>query len=154
MFLIRLVFLPVRIALGSVGLGFRVGRLFGYRRLFVFGAGVVTGVLVAPVAGAEMRRRIQQAIEEGGVPGGGDGDVAERVRTELSRSPRTWHLPQPSVEATAGRVVLRGEVPHDLGRADLERTAASVPGVAAVDNLLVVTGTNGDTNGAGTSTTA
>jgi hypothetical protein len=40
-------------------------------------------------------------------------------------------------------VVLEGEVPHETGRADLERTAAAVAGVVSVDNRLSVSGTNG-----------
>jgi hypothetical protein len=40
--------------------------------------------------------------------------------------------------------VLRGQVPHEVGRLDLERTAAAVSGVAGVDNQVVVV------NGVGT----
>ncbi len=67
-----------------------------------------------------------------------DADLAARVRHELSHSPRTWHLPQPSISVLQGRVVLAGEAPHATGRADLERVVASVPGVIAVDNEIVV----------------
>jgi hypothetical protein len=156
MFLIRLIFLPVRVALGSLFVGYKVGSLVGYRRLVTFGLGVAVGLLLAPVPGRELRARIERAMREG-LPAD-DDDVAERVRSELSRSPRTWHLPQPTVGAAAGGVVLEGEVPHEQGRADLERTAAAVPGVGSVDNRLVVSGTTGGTNGgtsaSGTSTTS
>ena len=73
----------------------------------------------------------------------GTGDLAERIRFELSHSPRTWHLPQPDVEVIGGTAILRGEVPHEVGRADLERTAAAVAGVVHVENQVDVAGTNG-----------
>ena len=40
------------------------GRLFGYRRIVVFGAGVAVGLLVAPVTGVEARARLRRALEE------------------------------------------------------------------------------------------
>ena len=134
--LLRLLFLPAKV-------GYRAGRLFGVRRVVVFGAGVGVGLLAAPVTGAEMRDRLRRAIEaRRPVP---DHDLAERVRFELSHSPRTWHLPQPVVEVNGHVAVLRGQVPHETGRADLERAAAAVAGVASVDNQVVVA------NGSGTS---
>jgi hypothetical protein len=142
--LVRLIFLPAKVGVGTTKLGvkagYRAGRLVGYRRLFVFGAGVAVGLLVAPMAGRELRARIQKLIEE---QRGGVGDLAERVRYELSHSPRTWHLPQPDVEVVGGRAILRGEVPHEVGRTDLERTAAAVAGVIEVDNQVGVSGGNG-----------
>jgi hypothetical protein len=150
MFLIRLIFLPVRVALGSLFVGYKVGSLVGYRRLVTFAVGVCVGLLLAPVPGRELRTRLQRAMREG-LPAD-DDDVAERVRSELARSPRTWHLPQPAVGAAGGGVVLEGEVPHEQGRTDLERTAAAVPGVGSVDNRLVVSGTSGDPSGSGTAT--
>ena len=42
--------------------------------------------------------------------------------------------------------MLRGAVPHDTGRPDLERMAAAVAGIVDVDNQVAVaasTGTNG-----------
>lgn len=143
--LIRLFFLPVKVGVGTTKLGvkagYRTGRLLGYRRLFVFGAGVAVGLLIAPTAGSELRAKLQRLIDERrGAPG---GDLAEKVRYELSHSPRTWHLPQPAVEVVGSRAILRGEVPHEVGRADLERTAAAVAGVVDVDNLVDISGTNG-----------
>lgn len=148
MFLIRLVFLPVRVALGSVKLGvkagFGAGRLLGYRRMLVFAAGVGVGLLLAPMTGREARARLQRLVEER--RGDGPADLAERVRFELSHSPRTWHLPQPEVEVRGSTAVLRGQVPHDTGRQDLERVAAAVAGIVDVDNQVAVVepaGTNG-----------
>ena len=47
MLLIKLVALPFKLAFGITGLtfktGYRTGRLLGYRRLFVFAAGIVYG---------------------------------------------------------------------------------------------------------------
>jgi osmotically-inducible protein OsmY len=146
--LIRLAFLPVRLLLGTakigVKTGYRSGRLVGYRRLTVLAAGVGIGVLVAPATGAQTRARLL-ALLEGARPAD-EGGLAEKVRYELLNSPRTWHLPQPSVEVVGRAAVLRGTVPHETGRADLERTAAAVPGVASVDNRIEVgvIGTNGN----------
>jgi osmotically-inducible protein OsmY len=147
--LIRLLLLPAKLGVGTTMLGvkagYRAGRLLGYRRVVVFGAGVGLGLLVAPVTGREARAKLQALLDERrGM--GARGDLAERVRYELSHSPRTWHLPQPEVEVVDGRAILRGEVPHATGRADLERTAAAVAGVVDVDNHLAISaapGTNG-----------
>jgi hypothetical protein len=142
--LIRLLFLPAKVGIGSTRLGikagYRTGRLLGYRRLLLFGIGVGVGLLVAPMTGRELRVRLQQLIDE---QMGKGGDLAERVRYELSHSPRTWHLPQPDVEVIGGTAILRGEVPHEVGRADLERTAAAVAGIVHVENQVDVAGTNG-----------
>lgn len=146
--LLRLIFLPAKVGVGSTKLGikagYRTGRLVGYRRIFVFAAGVGVGLLVAPMTGREARVRLQRLIDER--RGLSTGDLAERVRFELSHAPRTWHLPQPSVEVQGGTAILRGTVPHETGRADLERIAAAVAGVSAVDNLVAVAGSSG-TNG-------
>jgi hypothetical protein len=142
--LIRLLFLPVRVGLGSsmfrARLGYRAGRILGYKRVLLIAIGIGIGLLIAPVPGAELRRRLRQEFEDR-ISGG--GDLAERVRYELSHSPRTWHLPQPDVEVIGGTAILRGEVPHEVGRADLERTAAAVAGIVHVENQVDVAGTNG-----------
>jgi hypothetical protein len=147
--LFRLIFLPARVGLGTTKLGvkagYRTGRLLGYRRLFVFGAGLAAGLLLAPMTGREAREKVRRLLEARHQ--GGSGDLAERVRYELSHSPRTWHLPQPTVEVVGATAVLRGEVPHEVGRTDLEVTAAAVPGVVGVDNHVAVTASAG-TNGA------
>ena len=144
--LIRLLFLPVRAGVGTTKLGvktgYRAGRLVGARRGLVFAAGVGVGLLVAPLTGAEARARLRRALEERRPVR--DQDLAERVRFELSHSPRTWHLPQPMVEVVGHTAVLRGQVPHEAGRTDLERAAASVAGVNGVDNQVVIA------NGSGT----
>jgi osmotically-inducible protein OsmY len=140
---LRLLFLPARVGVGGTRLGlragYRTGRLLGYRRMVLFGAGVAVGLLVAPMAGRELRARLRALVEEQR----GGGDLAAKVSYELSHSPRTWHLPQPEVEVIGGTAILRGEVPHEVGRVDLERTAAAVAGVVHVENQLGVSGTNG-----------
>jgi hypothetical protein len=139
-----LLLLPAKVGIGCTRLGvkagYRAGRALGYRRLFVFGVGVAIGVLLAPTSGAELRAKLSRMVEERRA---GGGDLAGRVTYELSHSPRTWHLPQPEVEVIGGTAILRGEVPHEVGRVDLERTAAAVSGVVHVENQLAVSGTGG-----------
>lgn len=147
--LIRLIFLPARLGIGSAKLGvktgYRTGRLLGYRRIFLFGLGIGVGLLLAPMTGREARAKLQELLEarRGGGP---PTDLAERVRFELSHSPRTWHLPQPEVEVLGATAILRGQVPHETGRSELERTAAAVAGIVSVENRLDVAGSAG-TNG-------
>jgi osmotically-inducible protein OsmY len=116
---------------------YRAGRLIGVRRTLAVGAGVGIGLLVAPTSGQEMRDKLRRQWDSRRAPAGDDA-VAERVRYELSHSPRTWHLPQPQVEVVGGKAILTGGAPHDTGKADIERAAAAVPGVAEIDSRLVV----------------
>jgi len=145
MLLVRIAFLPVRLAFKTTTtatkVGYRTGRLLGYRRLFVFGVGVGVGLLVAPMTGPQLRAKLRELMSGARLPS--DPELGEQVRFELSHSPRTWHLPQPEVDVQDGRVVLSGSVPHATASADLERTATGVPGVAAVENLLVISVSNG-----------
>ena len=139
--LLRLFFLPAKVGVGTTKLGvkagYRTGRLVGYRRLFLLGAGVVVGLLIAPMTGREARAKVLAWIEERRP--GSPADLAERVRFELSHSPRTWHLPQPTVEVRGTTAVLRGAVPHEVGRSDLAKAAAAVAGIVDVDNQVAVT---------------
>ena len=129
----------------SVGSTYKVGRFVGVSRLLALGAGVGIGLLVAPTSGRELRDTLQRKLAARRAPVSDDA-VAERVRYELSHSPRTWHLPQPSVEVSGGVAILSGGAPHETGNADIERAAAAVPGVAEVESHLVVGATgNGDT---------
>ena len=157
--MIRTVLLPVRAAVGvgklsaktgyrtgrlSARSTYRVGRLIGLRRVLVLGAGIGIGLLVAPTSGQELRDKLRRQWESRRAPATDDA-VAERVRYELSHSPRTWHLPQPEVEVAGGIAILTGGAPHATGKADIERAVASVPGVARVDNRLVIGATgNGE----------
>jgi hypothetical protein len=136
------VLFPIRLALLPVRVGFRTLRLLGLRRLVWLGLGVAAGLLLAPATGAETRARLRRILEERRPAA--DTDLAERVRYELSHSPRTWHLPQPVVEVVGHVAVLRGQVPHEAGREDLGRTAAAVPGIVEVDNRVVVAGPGTD----------
>ena len=145
MFVVRLVFFPIKLGTKATTVaaktGYRTGRLFGYRRLAVFGLGVFVGLLLAPGPGAELRAKLRSWTQGLQLPS--DPDLSDRVRFELSHSPRTWHLPQPEVDVQDGRVVLSGDVPHETARADVERTVTSIPGVTGVENLLIISGTNG-----------
>lgn len=149
LFLLTLPFRLVGLALLVVGgvtkLTRATVRAIGYRRIALVGTGAIAALLLAPVPGEQVRRRLRGVVDQrrGTAP---PADVAERVREALSASPSTWHLPQPAVSLDDGRVVLTGSVPHETGRAELVRVAAGVGGVVGVDDRLVV-GAAGSTAG-------
>ncbi|HZA00043.1 MAG TPA: BON domain-containing protein [Acidimicrobiales bacterium] len=152
--MIGILFVPVKAAVGAgkltakggFGTGkmsavsaYRITRWVGVRRILTAGAGVGVGLLIAPMSGQELRDKLRQQWQSRRAPASDDA-VAERVRYELSHSPRTWHLPQPEVEVVGGKAILTGGAPHPTGKTDIERTVASVPGVGEVDSQLVVSG--------------
>ena len=63
--LTRSIVWPVKAGAGSAKLGYKTGRLFGYRRIFVFGLGVAVGLLIAPMTGAALRDKIRERIDGG-----------------------------------------------------------------------------------------
>jgi hypothetical protein len=151
MIVFRILFFPVKLVLHLLGFtlkaGYkagsvpfkvtaRTGRLVGFKGFVLFALGVAAGLLLAPATGRELRIKLRRVLE--GSQPLSDNDLAEKVGFELSHAPRTWHLPQPEVAVVSGRVELLGTVPHETGRDELERVAAAVPGVAAVDNKLLV----------------
>jgi hypothetical protein len=148
MFLIRLLMLPFKIAFALIGLalktGFRVGtlpfkatgraaRVPRLRGWFFLIVGVAAGLLLAPQSGRELRLRLQQLLDRAS---DSDGDLADKVAFELAHAPRTWHLSQPAVSASAGMVTLRGSVPDADARDELGRVTSAVPGVLTVDNQV------------------
>ncbi|HEX2382727.1 MAG TPA: BON domain-containing protein [Acidimicrobiales bacterium] len=145
MLLVRTVVLPFRVGFKTTRVatkvGYRAGRLVGYRRLTLFGIGVAVGLLIAPTTGSALRAKLREIAAGVRLPS--DPALSDQVRFELSHSDRTRHLPQPEVEVQDGLVVLTGSVPHATARADLERAATGVPGVMAVENLLTISGSNG-----------
>lgn len=141
----KLLTLPFRVVFGTIGFSFRTIRFVGLGRILAFGAGVGTGLAIAPTTGTELRARLAEQYGNGVAPSG--GDLGEAVRHELAHSPRTWHLPQPTVSVVGNRVTLTGQVPHDTGRADLARAAGAVSGVGAVDNRITVPDDSGATSG-------
>jgi hypothetical protein len=52
---------------GSFKAGYKTGRLLGYRRMVVLGAGVGIGLLIAPKTGRETRELIRTRLEERGL---------------------------------------------------------------------------------------
>src|SRR2546423_1363588 len=105
MFVVRLVFFPIKVGTKATKVaaktGYRTGRLLGYRRLFVFGLGIAVGLMIAPGPGRELRAKLQTLLA--GEKSPSDPELGDLVRFELSHSPRTWHLPQPEIEVLAGR---------------------------------------------------
>jgi hypothetical protein len=143
--LLRLLILPFRAGWLAGRLtawfSFRAGRAVGLRRLLLLGVGTLIGLSFAPATGARTRARLTAVVRrQQAVP---DGDLGEKVRFQLSHGPSTWHLSQPEVQVTAGVVTLSGTAPHQTAKADLERAVASVPGVARVDNRVVLAGSVG-----------
>jgi hypothetical protein len=140
--MIGLLLLPFRLGFGigrvSAKVGWRTTKLLGFRRVALIGTGIAVGLLVAPVPGRELRGHLRRWLEAARVS---DPELGERVRFELAHHPRTWHLPQPEVSVAARRVTLQGPVPDESSRQELVRATAALPGVAAVDDLLQVTGT-------------
>lgn len=147
----RLVLLPLRILRRSTVVAFRVGVAVGSvpvrvtaatsRRLGAVGtlclvAGVVIGLLVAPVSGRQLRQRLR-TLTTGSRPVP-DEELRSAVVAELAAAQRTWHLPQPEVAVSGGVVTLSGDAPHETARIEIEAVAASVPGVQGVVNRLVV----------------
>ena len=130
----RLLGLGVRVGGLSAKVGRRTARFLGYRRLFLLLVGVAIGLLLAPVPGAQLRAKLQQALQ--GLGGQSPLVLGDKVREELASSPRTWHLPQPGISVDGGRVTLSGDVPHATAAADLQRTVESVKGVTEVTNNL------------------
>lgn len=143
--------LPLRMAraisAGAFRAGVRVGSLpvrltaGGVRRLGAVGAlallvGLGLGLVVAPVSGAQLRARLRTLV--GGTTAVPDGDLRLAVASELASAPRTRHLPPPEVVVHGGVVTLRGSVPHDTARIEVEAAASGVPGVQGVVNDLVV----------------
>ena len=57
----------VKATAGSFKAGYRAGRLLGYRRMVVLGAGVGIGLLVAPRPGRETRELLRSRLEERGL---------------------------------------------------------------------------------------
>jgi osmotically-inducible protein OsmY len=119
----------------------RTTRLVGLKAVVLFAAGLAVGLLFAPTAGSDLRARLRRRLDGEDMT---DTELADKVGYELAHAPRTWHLPQPEVGVLQGRVELTGQVPHERGREELERVAAAVPGVLAVENALTVAGDGGE----------
>jgi hypothetical protein len=148
--LVRLVVLPIKLALAALGLtartGFRIGRLpvratgrsvriVGLKGIFFLAVGLAIGLLLAPETGKQLRARLAALL---GQASASDDDLAEKITFELAHAPRTWHLEQPAVKVAGGRVTLSGIVPAAEARDELGRVAAAIPGVVAVDNQIVL----------------
>lgn len=98
MFLLRLLFSPLRIALF-------LARVVGYNRVLVFLLGVAVGLLCAPTTGAELRVRLREQLE-GRLEGLTEPPVVasdlDAPRTGTSTGPRP--APGPGSAPGAGTV--------------------------------------------------
>jgi len=154
--LYRLVTLPLRLAAALLGVtfrtGYRTGRVpvrlsakgvarLGAKGVVLFVLGVAVGLLVAPTSGRALRAKLAALGAGAGGPAAPmtDPELVAFVVQELAHAPRTWHLPQPTVNVIDGVVVLAGEVPHATASDELERTVAALPAVRGVRNELTVT---------------
>ena len=135
----KLLTFPLRVAFGAGRVTTGSIRIVGISRVALVALGAGIGLALAPTSGAEFRSAIMRRLQ---TKPGDAAELADRVRHELAHSPRTWHLPQPTVSVVDNRVVLTGAAPHATGREDLARIAAAVAGVAGVDNLLDVDSTS------------
>ena len=57
-----MIWLLTRPVVWPAKVGFFTGRVVGFRRITVFSLGFVTGLLVAPMAGRELRALIQARV--------------------------------------------------------------------------------------------
>ena len=87
--LTRPVVWPLKTAGYSAAAGYKTGRLLGYRRLFVFGLGVLTGVLIS---NKELRDTIVEKISGGGA-------IAELPPAPVASSPSMTASPAAAAEA-------------------------------------------------------
>lgn len=86
-------------AAGSAKLGYRTGRLFGYRNLTLLALGVGIGLAVAPTPGRELRVKVRQRLVDQGLIAGSPPqespsplpDVAAAAATNGSSAPAPAH---------------------------------------------------------------
>lgn len=110
--------------------GWRATRRAGAKAVTCFVLGLLVGLAFAPRRGAELRSAVLTRLMGATQPP--DGELADRLRSELAHAPATWHLPQPSVAVDGGIATLTGTVPHPEAAAALTRTAAALPGIRDV----------------------
>ena len=106
--LTRLVVWPVKAVTGTTKLttkaaakttavsfkaGYRTGRVLGYRRMVVLGAGVGIGLLIAPRTGRETRELVRSRLEERGLLSPPPPDEADRLTAAPSPLPETASVP-------------------------------------------------------------
>ncbi|MCC5950871.1 MAG: BON domain-containing protein [Acidimicrobiia bacterium] len=141
----RAVVLPLRAGVASIRLlvrlvlvvvaapfvfGWRATRRAGAKAVTCFFLGLAVGLAVAPRRGAELRSAVLTRLMGATHPP--DGELADRLRSELAHAPATWHLAQPSVTVDGGIATLTGTVAHAEAAAALTRTAAALPGIRDV----------------------
>jgi hypothetical protein len=77
---------------GSFKAGYRTGKLLGYRRMVVLGAGVGIGMLIAPRTGRETRELVRSRLEERGLLSS-SGQDEDGVPEAPSPLPETASVP-------------------------------------------------------------
>ena len=91
-------------------------------------------------AGADVAQNVKEAGSKAAQRAGGavaDAVIVTSVKAELARDPKLSALAI-DVDATAGRVLLRGTAPDADSRLRATTLAAGTQGVSSVDNQLVV----------------
>jgi len=90
--------------------------------LIGIGAGYAVGVLTA-------RRLAKSGLDVSAAA----RPLADTIRAEITKDPRTAGLPDLRVDVSNGTVFVRGTVPHDFDQDTLREVIELVPGVHAVD---------------------
>ena len=84
-------------AAGSAKLGYRTGRLFGYRNMVLLAAGVGVGLAVAKKPGAELREDIRARLVDRGY-------IAPRASTATIGTSTSFERPSPEPDLVAASV--------------------------------------------------
>ena len=105
---------------GSFKAGYKTGRVLGYRRMVVLGAGVGIGLLIAPRTGRETRELVRSRLEERGLLSPPPPEDPPWVGPPRAETPRCPSPGNGRARATRGRGLPRSAtrtLPEDPTRA-------------------------------------
>ena len=132
--------LSARLLRFSVVTTLRTTRVAVRSSIVSFLLGIGFGWFLTTPTGRNATALVLDAVRRRSAPAVDDTSLTGAVRSALSSSTTTWHLPQPDVSVRGGVVTLTGTVPHAEGRDELASVAATVPGVVSVVERLTVEG--------------